>query len=335
MASGASGEGRSRMVRWYRVSGLLASLLLLVSCHKELCYDHNHGRDTGIHVVFDWQRIPQASPASMQLSVFQGEAQPISVPFEGRNGGDIMLSAGTYGFVGYNSDTEILLYRGSTLSTFEIYSPQTEIRSMAQMFRSTRTVPRAKGTDEQTVIFEPDPLWTSADDKVVISGGANQTVVMPMEAGTFDYTFIIKNVEFIDSISEIAATLSGMSESWIPATHQCSDTYCIIPFGFIVSGPTTLQGTLLTFGHCPGHVYDYAQHLLVIYVQLKNGTRWYYTFDVTKEMHDGEHVPDEYGHIVIPIVIDRLPMPQPINNGGNGLQPVVEDWQEVVIPVVF
>ena len=84
---------------------------------------------------------------------------------------------------------------------------------------------------------------------------------------------------------------------------------------------TVITGGLLTFGHKTGN-----NHTLTVYAVLADGSKWYYTYDVTDQIHSA---PDPRN---VHIVLDGLPLPKPIVNGG-GFQPEVEDWQTVPIDI--
>ena len=321
-------------------SKIMASgLVLLMATALTACCsdDHNQSDNGNLSVRFDWTDQPEAAPATMALAVFANGAQPVQTAFEGRDGGSLSLPANSYKLIAFNDDTEALFSRGSTWDDFEIYAQETELVATARMFATTRAIPLARGTEDEQVIFEPDQLWTSATSDAVVKTDGRQTIVMPMESAITEYNFTVNNVDNLSYVVDVMATLSGMSASWLPAQHRCSDTHCIIPFSLSGEG-STLHGTIRTFGHCPdeGHEDpdDHANHILTIYAQMEDGTKVYFTTDVTEEMHDPEHHSEEggKGDATIPIVIDQLPLPTPISN-GSGLQPEVGEWVELNIKI--
>lgn len=316
--------------------GLLTATTLTACCGSD-----TDGQDqpdgSNLSVRLDWSDQPEAAPATMALAVFADGAQPVQTAFKGRDGGSLSLPANTYKLIAFNDDTEALFSRGSTWDDFEIYAQETELVVTARMFATTRSVPMARGTEDEQVIFEPDQLWTSAVSDAVVKSEGLQTIVMPMESAITEYNFTVNNVDNLSYVADAMATISGMSASWLPAQHRCSDTHCIIPFSLSGEG-STLCGTIRTFGHCPdeGHEDpdDHANHILTIYVQMEDGSKVYFTSDVTEEMHDSEHHSEEggTGNTTIPIVIDQLPLPKPITN-DNGLQPEVGEWVELNITI--
>ena len=312
-------------------------LLLLVVCvtscnHKDL----EREIDASLRVDFDWSQCPQASPENMRLCVFHNGSQPIFFPFNGNQGGVIELSFNTFDFVAFNSDTEVLSYRGDSEDEFEIYSMSTDYITFSQMFASTRAslIPHAKGTEQQKVINEPDPLWASVVKSVRIPGP--QSVTMPMQSAVVSYTFTITNVENLSNAAHIAATISGMSESYIPSQQKCSDTYCIIPFPLSKLDKETITGTVRTFGYSDAGVEsskeenDDNKKKLVVFVQTTDGEKLYYVFDITDALIDaGRHMDTSTGTVNVEITIDSLPIPEAV--GGTGMVPTVDGWQEVEI----
>ena len=85
---------------------MICSVLLLTSCHyKDLEYSdllHN------MRVVFHWDEAPDATPESMLMYVFAGEAQSVVIPFADINGGPAALAPASYQFIAMNDGTELL-----------------------------------------------------------------------------------------------------------------------------------------------------------------------------------------------------------------------------------
>ena len=301
-------------------------VLLTSSCtHKDLDF----GGVADLTVLFDWSAVSDANPSSMMLSVFSGSSQPVFKPLQGKDGGGIMLPAGDYQMIGYNEDTEVLYTKGDKWGSFEICSQPTEFELKSRMFARSRAVPRGAGTENQQLIEEPDQLWTSVCEKATVTGIVGRKVTMEMETATFVLNFVIKNVDNIEYITDILATVSGMSGSWIPAQHKCSDTECLIPFQ-LTKKDDTFSGSVRTFGYRrTGNNGEAMKHLLVVYTEMTDGSRRYYTFDVT----DGVNKADPATGNKVEIVLEEMPVPKPIENNSAGLLPDVVEWEEIVIPL--
>ena len=313
---------------------LLLAAATTASCQKELVYYQPPLKST-LTARFDWTDVPDVSPKEMSLMVFAEGSQPVLIQLPGKDGGDLVLAEGDYQFTGYNTDTEMAV-RGMTWGEFEVYSQETDLNAYSRMFATTRNIPRTKGTEEQLVIYEPDRLTTGVKDSVTVDFEAlGDTVSVKMEDATCIYNFVIRDVDNIRYVKDITATLSGMSGSWFPAIHSCSDTGCIIPFHMEKDEQEegVIRGGLRTFSHCPAYEDGlYNEHFLVVYAEMIDGTKYYYSIDVTEQMHDLKHLIG--GDTEEPIVIEGLPLPKPLVNGG-GFQPDVTVWNEVNIPIIL
>lgn len=67
-------------------------------------------------------------------------------------------------------------------------------------------------------------------------------------------------------------------------------------------------------------------HKLTIYLFLTDGTKWYYTYDVTDQV---SKAPDPHH---VHIAVSGLTLPEPMLTGG-GLMPDVKDWNDVNIDI--
>ena len=302
------------------------SVLLFPSCtHKDL--DFSGVAD--LTVEFDWSQVSSANPSSMMLAAFSSGSQPVRKPLSGKNGGGIMLPAAEYGLIAYNDDTEGLLHRGVTWLDYELYTQQAELTRMSRMFTRSQSVPRGAGTENQEMVEEPEQVWTSATDSIEVTGSLGKKVRMVMEEATYTIRFTVKKVENLNFLNDVMASVSGMSGSWYPARHLCSEPLCIIPF-YMHSDGHTLTGAVRTFGYRPTADGTKPEHVLVIYVELTDGSKYYYQFDVSDAINEAE--PGEDGQTEITVELDELPLPKPFYN-GSGLQPDIADWEEVKISI--
>ena len=185
----------------------LLSVLLLGSCtHKDLDFSGV----TDLTVELDWKACPSANPASMMLAVFTGSSQPIQKHMPDIHGGRIMLPEGNYQMVTYNGETETLYTRGYSWIDFEVCAYPTDFEKASRIFVGTRNIPRGVNTEDQTIVVEPEELWTAAKDDIKVTGSAGSRITMNVEEATFVLHFTIKNVQNIEFISDILATISGM-----------------------------------------------------------------------------------------------------------------------------
>lgn len=324
-----------------RVStSILVAILLLVAvaCHKELVRWPNYLK-THFSVIFDWTDAPKANPSVMKFIAFPVDgSQMLEFGFTKNTGGEIDLAAGDYRGLAYNDDTESLLTRGDTWDTFEIYTRETSLGNYSKLFSSSRSVPRGTGSENETIIEEPDMLWTGFAPEVLRAGeNSHETVTIRMQESVFVYKFVIEGVANLEFVTDIIATISGMSGSMFPSTGKASDTHYTIPVTVTKTGSTTLECVVRSFGHCPQlegvEPQGSPNHHLMVYASLSDGSKWYYDFDVTAELHRSDNVTvDDNGNIEILVRLSELPFPRPISE-DSGMHPEVEEWNDIEVDI--
>lgn len=308
---------------------LLLPLLVTACQYKELCYDHNHLGE--VQVAVDWNQHPDASPTGMTV-LFYREGEPIRYDFTGKDGGVARLPEGRWQAACYNNDTEAIRYRGTeSIATLEAYTRTSSIAEGTKLQFTKGTMPRAKGTEDEDVILEPDLLWGGAGALFDVQAGQSQTTtIAPLEL-VRDITITIYDVPNLQYTAGLGGSLTGLAGSVFVATGQTSEDHVTQAFEVTKADATTLRIHIRTFGHCP-HAEEGIEndHKLVIYAVLADGSQWYYTSDVTGQMHDEELNPP--GDYHIEVEIEDIPIPKPIVN-GSGFQPTIDGWQGVEINV--
>ncbi len=307
------------------ISILYVSLIVAAaSCeHKELCFDHSHIQD--IDVRLDWSHAPEANPENMSVYLFpEGKVEGWRYDFSNPDGATIRVPKGVYDVVCFNSDSEIALYRNTDKwETIEVSTHETSLVSKFGM--RSGSVPRAEGTSHERVAFPPDHLWCdSMSDYEVEVSGDNDPIVLHPENAVQTFTVSIRNVQNMKYASWFTASISTMAGGVLVAEKKPTDELVTIPFDLNGGAEdNTIEGTFRIFGHCTE---TDGTHMLTIYVQMTGGDKCYYTFDVTEKLHQAEKT-GEFN-----IVIDELPLPKPIINGG-GLRPGVDGWNEIDIDI--
>ena len=302
----------------------LFAVLVFASCeHKELCYDHSHVLH--LQVVFDWTQASEASPASMSLYLFPEEGGgPIRHEFTESAGGEIRATEGHYGALCLNSDAEGIRYRNTEKwETFEITTETaTLISELALLGIRADGVPRAPGTEDERIAAAPLMVWSDRRPGVAVSADEHLLTLYPSAAVAL-CTVEIRHVENLADVQGLSASLSGMAGGYLVGAGRPTDERVTIPFELTKSSETTLAGSVQTFGHCPS---EPAAHTLTVYAVLKDGRKWYYTYDVTDQIHSA---PDPLN---IRILLDGLSLPEAAVSGG-GFRPSVEGWQDVYIEI--
>ena len=315
------------MKKIFQAAAAAAVLAAATSCeHKELCYDHSDAVD--VEVVFDWCNAPDASPESMSLYLFPAGGEALRYEFTDCRGGTIRVPVGSYEALCLNSDTENVTYRNAECrETFEVTTRTADLLSgLSVLGVLSDGVPRVDGTESERVILPPDMLWSDYAESVELKPTAGTpTVTLSPEMSICRYTVEIRNAANLKYVSGISGSLSSMAESLYPGVgcDATCKTGATIPFDAAVSADkSTVTGELFAFG-CPS---ARKTHTLTVYAVLSDESKWYYTYDVTDQIHSAPDRRDVH------IVLDGLPLPKPIVNGG-GFQPDVDDWQSVNVDI--
>lgn len=300
---------------------MLVYSLLFVSCeHKELCYDHFHTTD--VRVIFDWKHAPGASPETMRLYLFpMDEGHVLPYEFTDYRGGRISVPVGRYKALCINSDTESILYRNmDSFDTFEAYAVESALNARS----SSR--PRAAGAGDERIVKSSDHLYVARLDDVTIElTNEGQVITLFPEEQVCHYRIEIRNVSNLKYISQggVSGSLSGMSGGLLVGRNELTPEWVTVPFQVVFDGASALKADFLTFGQIDS---GRSSHKLVIYVIMADGSKNYYTFDVSAQVRKAPNPREVY------ILLDGLPLPKPIVN-GSGFQPAVDEWQDVNVDV--
>ncbi|MDE6582895.1 MAG: DUF5119 domain-containing protein [Duncaniella sp.] len=313
------------MMKNIKISLAAVLALSLTGCHhKELCYDHIHRVD--IDVVFDWQNAPDATAKSMALYMYDTETdEHLRYIFDNNEGGPISIPFGKYNGLCLNSDdTDWAIIRNEhDIEKFEIYTADAEALETTGL--STRTMPRARATEEERVAKTPGMLWSDRQDAIDLPvTTTHKTITFYPDEDICHYTVDIYDVEHITSIegSALDGTISGMAEGYYHGKKQPTENVVTMPFILTLDETDkSLHSEFLTFGECSGEKHD---HTLTIYMYLDDGSKKYYNFDVTDQVADA---PDPHN---VHIIIHGLSIPNPLSDTG-GFIPEVDDWEAVYI----
>lgn len=319
------------MRKLFNIVWMASVILALASCqHKELCYDHSHV--INVDITFDWTKAPDAQAESMSLYLFSEEGtDPQRYEFVGKEGGTIRVVPGVYHAICLNSDTEEIAHRNTDhFSTYTLTTEATNLLAgMSSLGLVSSSAPRVKGTEDQSVKAPSEKLWT---DQMTLVEFTEQTTEFTMAPkATYRHVILeILNVENLQYAASVSGALSGLADGYMIGLGELSKGLATVPFPLIINkDENKVTGDFYTFGHCPAEMNT---HIFTIYVIMRDGSKWYYTCDVTDKMHNADN------HI-IRITIDTLPIPQPQpddpseGGGGGGFMPTVDDWNTINIGI--
>lgn len=301
----------------------------LCSCNqKDLCYDHNHA--SRVNVEFDWRYSPESNASSMLVYLIPTDRdyRTIKKEFIGKQGGYLQALVGVnYQVLGFNSDTEnIIFYEddGKMMATTK------EAVTIDPVGIPVNTLPRAEGTKNQKVVMETDSLWSDLSNKdvyVTLEDNDNDRIyyqTLHPRQRFCTYNIKVKKVENSDKIcSLVAASVSGLAAGVSLSDGAKATEKVIVPFSMSLTSNMELQGSFLCFGKTPD---ANISNKLVIYAILKDGSKWCYVYDITKQI-DAASDPFK-----VSVVLDKLPIPNKIEN-NSGITPGVSDWTVIDIPI--
>lgn len=309
--------------------------IFLMSCqHKELCYHHPH--EATVRVEFDWRNAPNATPEGMTVYFYPEEGGlPQRSDFIGKNGGIVDLVVGKYKVICYNNDTEAVLFRD--INQFDKHAAYTRDGNIFESIygNATQYAPRADNTEDERVVISPDMMWgCSVYDLEITESGLSYICVPEKDKDDINvqnkehvitlypceivctYTYEVRNVSNLKYVTQICGSLSSMAPSQLFANEQLAKECVTIPFASTSDGISKITGQFYTFGH---HEDNQEKHMMLFYAWLEDGAKYYYTYDVTDQIHEA---PDKRH---VHIIIDGLEFPQPIGN-GSGFDVDVDDW---------
>lgn len=302
-------------------------LLHLPSCtHKELCTDHSHVME--VDVRFDWSAVPDAAPETMSLYLFPldgGKSQRYE--FTDFRGGRIRVKAGEYQAICLNSDTRnIKIPDSESFDSFLVTTKDAEMMTgMTSLGVRSDEIPKIKGTEDERVAMSPDSIWTGRLGNLVLDAPAH-AIEMTMEKGFDTFNIEIKNAENLRYARAVSGSLTTLVEALHPATGELSEGEVTVPFEMMIDQEEEIvKGSLLTFGHCPR---EKKRHHMTIYAVMADGSKVYYTYDVTDQIHSS---PDD-SYVVI--VLDGLQLPEPdLGGSGGGFKPDVNGWNHIDVEI--
>lgn len=305
----------------------IGAMTFATSCeHKELCYDHSHAVD--VQVVFDWRNAPDAAPESMSVYLFPSDGgEVLRYELTDHNGGSIRVPIGHYDALCLNSDTKNVSCRNtSRLETFEVTTPTTTLlTNLASIGVRSDGAPQAEGAENERIALSPDRLWGDYSQGIVLRQmPEKQTITFYPADRVCRYTVEIRNARNLKYVLGVSGSLSSLAGGLYAGKSQLTDECVTIPFDVSISeDQTSLSAELLTFGHCPS---TQNMHHLIIYAVLSDESKWYYTYDVTEQIHAASDQRNVH------ILLDGLPLPDPIASGG-GFQPSVDEWHSVEVDI--
>ena len=314
-------------------TAIIGAAMVCASCQKDLCNDHVHS--TEIDVRFDWSLTKPDGASSMYMVLMPVSGESMTrqeQTFGDTDGGTMVAARGRYHAIALNRNgslNEIHLdtYEGAyaTTSATDVVSTKT--------FHGMKSAPLPAGSTSSDVRSQPSPLYADTCSVFAVDNAHREHVMKPKRlVDTIDVR--VEGVENLEYVIGMSAAISGMNSAVSLSRLEPMDGLCTVPMELEATGSTTIGGRVLTFGHCHGSQQK-QQHVLTIYTMLVDGSKYYFNYDVSGQLHEIEPEKPDDPEVPAHIVIDipKLPVPLPTHSGG--FQPEMGDWEEREIDVAM
>lgn len=284
---------------------------------RDLCYDHSHV--SPVSIEFDWSLAPDADPETMVVWFFSVETDEC-YRFELTDDGTstrshfnsrIKVRPGTYRVLCHNGSTDNNFEQGSFFDEYRLITKNVDI--LEPMNRSDGA-PLPDAAAGQPVRKQASVIYAHTHDRLVTVEPAadteKQIIFTPIEA-TAVYDVVITGVKNLTADTEASAVITGMAESWNPASSAPAGDEVSVPFALNHCGSDCLRGSVVVLGDNTPHD---VRHYLRVYTSFK----YYYDFDVTDQIHNAV----DSRHVEIDLQGLNLP------SSGEGVSPGVNDWDD-------
>ncbi|MGL5786819.1 MAG: DUF5119 domain-containing protein [Bacteroidales bacterium] len=296
----------------------ILSFILYTGCtNKELCPDCEP--QEGVEIKFDW-KYADAIPSGMTVLFYSMDDQLIytfnNVPPKGEM---IAIKAGKYKVACYNNDTEYVQWSGEdNLDSLHVSSRTTEISG----------IPGVNDSGESLVAV-PDLLYGDvlSQTEILPFRPGIQIVLLTPEPIPDYYTYQVSSIVNSKYVTKVQATLSGLSNSYYPANPDYQIVSAVIPFkdNEMNIAQEMATGEMINLGNFKARA---VKNILTLYLWTPAGN-FRAVYDVTDQV---VNAPDPH-HVHI-IIKTSIIIPPPIE-GGEGLDPSVDEWKDINYDIIL
>lgn len=174
---------------------------------------------------------------------------------------------------------------------------------------------------EQDVRWEPDRMWAGLFEGVLPRRGEDENLEMEIVAGPLfsERTAILRDVSGLEYIASAEAFVTGCA-----AARRVCDGSPVGTCAILVKAYRHEDGLLvswISFGESDSPL---ALRRLLLMVTDTGGRRFLASYDITDAFAGGDVMERASG-----LVFEK----PPVTDAGGGLQPTLQNWEEVVTPV--
>ena len=331
---------RSRIVRSCRAFMPAASFMLLLllpaSCERRPLMEQSNNVYLDLELDTDIVNYEVTGlPDVMKVNFYHPDTEELLYEdFVGPQGGDLSVPPGTYHMVVYNFGTEsTVIGRESQHSQVVAYTNEISdfIKGQMQTFLAKRASLHATkndGVEDEKIVNQPDHLLVSTEQNVEVpvqaEGDRQHVIHTTAETVVETYKITVRDIKGGQYIRSVSALISGMVRSHYIGADVDSDMPATIYFDMYTDDTrTVLNGTFNTFGKHPGVESVITLDLLVVDT---GGGEHIFSYDITDQFKGNEdHILEVVGDFEV-----REPA-----EGGGGLAPDVDDWDDVNTDIII
>lgn len=338
------------------------AILFAVSCrHKDLCMLHPHR--TSLRIKFDWSNCKDSAfvkPSLMHVYFYPADSTGTYFYTTASSDGKLIeIPDGEYNIISYNS-ADLTVLQAEQTDKFDTHYAYTRSGGALEGADGLSTISgksypttdvRATGAEDEEVVACNDDLWGCIAANVSVYDGTvaytcypesekskpvdiyNEERVITLYPTDLvcHYKYVVNHVINATNVTDVCATISGMSGRYWFASDSLSNKPVTLPLATRVerspSGGTEARfyGEFLTFGH---HEDNEKNHMMMFYIWRSFGddgsANQYQEFNVTTQVDEAPN--KRYVTIVIDSLILEAGPPDP---GYSGMFDVIIDpWEE-------
>lgn len=321
--------------------------LMLMGCERNiLCYDHPHGN---LSVLMDWSLLPvgMRKPEGVRISFYAWDSGKEYTYYRETEGGKVSVRDGLYNLIVYNSDTEMMEFKGmnkfETAGAYMLSRQRTPSQNFPQGSKGNGVYYLPQGianehTRNETFVTEPDELFASYSGEIELELEKTQkqdTIYIMPQNRVMKINFKA-HIEGLKYARQCRATLSGVARS-IRLSTSTADIRepATMFFNMDKLDSTTCVKTMRAFGIAqstgqPGASRQ-IQHILALEFILINNELKNFEFDVESQINYNDIGPGK--ELLIEVSGIKLPEVKPSGNNG-GFDAGMVDWGDVIeIPI--
>lgn len=326
-----------------------AAAVILGSCRKALCYNHDaHAPRVRVNVAAEWEREWERNVTKNWEERWRGvlkfgydhlRPEPASgiraqVFSDGKlenesnlqaDGGRLNMTPGKHDILMYNNDTEYIVFHETSSSATAVASTRTRTRSTYnERFKN------------ETTVNAPDQFYCAFISEYNAEKTLTETNI-PVQMRPLVYTYLIHYMfkSGLKYVELARGALSGMAEGVYLHSGRTTEGIATILFDeCTVDQDLGIHTTVLSFGvpdedPLPDKPHERHEFLLNLEVRLKNGKILNFDYDVTDQVRE-----QPKGGV---IVIDGIEISDEDGlEGSGGFDVTVEGWgefQDIELPL--